>query len=96
MRIEYHPATITELNDAVTFYNNRQAGLGDKFRAEVYDAISLIQANPLMFQQVAGIRRVLLKRYPYSVVYRNVDHHTIQILIIRHHRRRPEYGLDRG
>jgi len=49
MRTEYHPATISELNEAVAFYNKRQAGLGDKFREEVYAAISRIQASPLMF-----------------------------------------------
>lgn len=95
MRIEYHPETITDLNEAVEFYNKRQAQLGDNFREEVYAAISRLQANPLMFKKAEGFRRVLLKRYPYSVVYRVIDQHTLRILIIRHHRRRPEYGMYR-
>jgi hypothetical protein len=95
MRIEYHPETITELNEAVEFYNKRQAQLGDNFREEVYAAISRIQANPLMFKQTESFRRVLLKRFPYSVVFHIMDKHVIRILIIRHHRRRAEYGMYR-
>jgi plasmid stabilization system protein ParE len=95
IRIEYHPETITDLNEAVEFYNRRQAQLGDNFREEVYSAISRIQANPLMFKQTEGFRRVLLKRFPYSVVFRIIDQQVIRILIIRHHRRRTEYGMYR-
>jgi len=95
MIVEYHPATVSELNAGVNFYNRRRAGLGDDFRTEVYAAISRIEKNPLMFPEVHGVRRVLLKRFPYSVIFRLVDSHVARILVIRHHRRRPGYEMKR-
>ncbi|MEO6907994.1 MAG: type II toxin-antitoxin system RelE/ParE family toxin [Abditibacteriaceae bacterium] len=95
MRIEYHPATITDINEAATFYNKRQAGLRDRFRNEVYATIGRIQDNPSAFPQVEGVHRNLLKHFPYSVLYRVLDQNTIRILIIRHHRRHPRYGTGR-
>lgn len=95
MIVEYHPATVPELNAGVDFYNQRRAGLGDEFRTEVYAAIARIEKNPLMFPQVHGVRRALVKRFPYSVIFRLVDSHVVRILVIRHHRRRSEYGMKR-
>lgn len=36
MKVEYHPLTAEDLNEAVEFYNHRRSGLGDELRAEVY------------------------------------------------------------
>lgn len=92
MRIEYHPATTTDLNEAIRFYNQRQPGLGDDFLTEVYATIFHIQTNPLAFKETEGVRSALVKRFPYSVVFRLVNQQSLRILIIRHHRRRPEHG----
>lgn len=33
MKVEYHPDTVTDLNDAISYYNERLPGLGDEFRS---------------------------------------------------------------
>lgn len=38
MKVEYHPLTAEDLKEAVEFYNQRRAGLGDELRTEVYAA----------------------------------------------------------
>jgi len=42
----------------------------------------------------ADLRRVNLKRFPYHFLFRVVGD-CVRILVIRHHRRHPDYGLER-
>jgi len=46
MKIVYHPDAEEELLDAVRFYRQRVAGLGERFLREFDAAISRIQATP--------------------------------------------------
>ena len=49
MRIEYHPLTVSELNNAVVYYNQQRARLGDELRTEVYATIDRVRASPLQY-----------------------------------------------
>jgi hypothetical protein len=49
MRVEYHPLTTSDLNNAVKYYNQERLGLGEEFRAEVYAAIERVRANPSQY-----------------------------------------------
>ena len=42
----------------------------------------------------ACLRRVNLKRFPYHFLYRVVGD-CVRVLVVRHHRRHPGYGLER-
>jgi plasmid stabilization system protein ParE len=42
----------------------------------------------------ADLRRANLKRFPYHFLYRVVGD-CVRILVVRHHRRDTDYGLDR-
>ena len=96
MTVEYHPLTVPDLNNAVTYYNQQRADLGDEFRSEVFAAIERVRLNPLRFVVVEHeIRRCFVHRFPYSVLFRLVNDQTIRILVIRHHRRYPSVGLSR-
>jgi hypothetical protein len=52
MTVEYHPLTVSDLNNAVTYYNQQRADLGDEFRSEVFAAIERVRLNPLRFAVV--------------------------------------------
>ena len=96
MRVEYHPLTVFELNNAVVYYNQQRAGLGDKLRTEVYAAIERARASPSQYVIVKrGMRRCLVHRFPYAVLFRIVSEDTVRVLVIRHHRRHPSFGLGR-
>ncbi|WP_295434049.1 type II toxin-antitoxin system RelE/ParE family toxin [uncultured Thiodictyon sp.] len=96
MKVEYHPRTVSDLNDAVAYYNKQRDGLGAEFRSEIYAAIARVSANPFQYAMVeGGIRRCFAHRFPYSVLFRLVNEEEIRILVIRHHRRHPSFGLDR-
>jgi plasmid stabilization system protein ParE len=96
MIVDYHPLTAPDLNNAATYYNRQRPGLGDEFRSEVYATIDRIRSNPYQFPVVEhGIRRGFVRRFPYSVLFRTVNDDTIRVLVIRHHRRHPSFGLTR-
>lgn len=96
MRVEYHPKTASELTSAIARYNDFRQGLGDELRLEVYTAIDRVLANPRQFAVVErDVRRCLIHRFPYSVLFRFTDEELVRVLAIRHHRRHPRFGLGR-
>lgn len=85
-----------ELAEAVGYYASRRKGLGRAFLAEVRRAIDLIGASPEIGTPLeAGIRRRVVRRYPYSLLY-SIDNGGIVILAVMHHKRRPGYWRGRG
>lgn len=96
MRAEYHPLTTSDLNKAVAYYNRQRPGLGDEPRTEVYASIERVLASPTQFSVVSrNIRRCLVHRFPYSILFRIMSPDTLRVLVIRHHRRHPRFGLHR-
>ena len=96
MRVEYHPATAEDLNSAIEFYEQRQEGLGTDLRREIYQSIDRIIANPYSYREVEEhIRRCFVHRFPFSILYKIIEDNVVRILVIRHHRQHPEFGLTR-
>ena len=96
MIVQYHPLTASDLNSAISYYNQQRAGLGEEFRSEVYATIESIRSNPLQSAIVEhAIRRCFVHRFPYAVLFRVVNDETLRVLVIRHHRRHPSFGLRR-
>ncbi len=96
MIVQYHPLTASDLNSAVSYYDRQRPGLGAEFRVEVYAVIDRVRSNPFQFPVVErDIRRGFVHRFPYAVLFRVGNDETVRVLVIRHHRRRPSYGLMR-
>ncbi|MCO6455926.1 MAG: type II toxin-antitoxin system RelE/ParE family toxin [Pirellulaceae bacterium] len=92
----YHPAANDELVEAARFYDSRVAGLGSDFLDEFDQAVGRIAESPERYAIVRGtIRRCVLTRFPYGIYFR-VANRELRILVVRHHSRHPDYGLDRG
>ncbi len=75
---------------------SKQAKLGLSLITEFEKVIALVVTRPHAWKQVhpAGIRRVGLSRFPYSVFYRVLGDE-VQITAFAHHRRRPCYWIKR-
>jgi plasmid stabilization system protein ParE len=87
----FHPEAEIEFADAVSFYESRNVGLGRSFAAEVNQTVSVIREHPDTGSPIGlGRRRMLVHRFPYSVVYRQ-DAESLVIIAVAHHRRRPGY-----
>lgn len=91
----FHELAEDELNEAAAYYAQARPGLGDAFVAEVQNAVDALAASPLVGTQIEnGVRWWLVRRFPYSVLYRVRDDH-IRILAIAHQKRRPFYWRGR-
>ncbi|HEY7320302.1 MAG TPA: type II toxin-antitoxin system RelE/ParE family toxin [Candidatus Binatia bacterium] len=96
MIVQYHPLTASDLDGAISYYNQQRPGLGEEFRSEVYAAIERIRSNPFHYGVVDhDIRRCFVRGFPYGILFRIMNHETLRVLVIRHHRRRPGFGLTR-
>ena len=88
---KFHPDADAELEGAALFYESRLSGLGKTCAAEVEQKISRVREFPESGTTVGSRRsRVLIARFPYSIVYRQ-DPDAIVIVAIAHQRRRPGY-----
>jgi plasmid stabilization system protein ParE len=96
MSYSFLPEAETEYLEAVRFYEEQQAKLGLSLITEFEKVIALVVMRPHAWKQIhpAGIRRVELSRFPYSLFYRVIGNE-IQITAFAHHRRRPGYWLKR-
>lgn len=86
----------TELLEHVSFYEERQKGLGDRLREGVQAATALAATHPeLGSPWKLGTRRVFSKGFPFSIVYR-IETAEVIVFAIAHFRRRPTYWRRRG
>jgi plasmid stabilization system protein ParE len=93
--VGFHRAAQVELEEAVAFYGGRSPVIGRAFRDEVSDAVDRLMAHPSIGLEVrSSLRRYVLKRFPYSLIYRPTADQ-ILILAVMHHKRKPEYWRDR-
>lgn len=95
MRLEFLLEAEEELVAAAEFYASAMPRLGREFLAEVTRTCGLIAENPTAGSRLAPrIRRRLVRRFPYSVIYAEFSD-TVLILAVAHQRRRPGYWQDR-
>lgn len=98
-RVSWHPLARRELFEASEFYENESNGLGEAFLDQVQEALDRLRRHPRAGQEVlADIRRFLISRFPYSLVYRIEEdrrHDRIFLLAVAHQKRRPRYWARR-
>lgn len=88
--IVFRPEAEQDLRASYDWYEEQHQGLGDDFLAVVQTALERISNFPRSAPVVhRDVRRVLLKRYPNSVLYvLEVDR--VIVLAVYHGRRDPE------
>ena len=80
-----------DIEDAARFYEGKRNGLGAAFRMAVADALKRIVAAPEMFPVLrSGIRRCLVRRFPYAVLF-HFDGKIVAVLVVAHLQRQPEW-----
>ena len=81
--------------EAAKYYDVQAPGLGSEFLAGINLAVNDIGANPKRWPVVScNIRRRLIHRFPYCLLYR-IDGNKVVVLAIMHLRRRPDYWTAR-
>ena len=74
MKIEFLEPAREEFQEAVVFYDNREAGLGSEFAEEVRKAIARIIPYPEAWSPISRrTRRCRVNRFPFGVIYQVRD-----------------------
>jgi len=95
MTVRFLALAQREVDDAVTWYNKQAAGLGQEFLDELDRAVRRVAAFPMSGQEIErGIRRCLLARFPYGLIY-GVEGETIIVVAVAHLHRKPRYWVER-
>ena len=95
MRISFNALAERELNDAAHYYELESPGLGAAFIAEVERSCGQIIEHPAAASVVRGaIRRRLLRRFPYGILY-SARGDIVRILAVMNLKRRPTYWVGR-
>lgn len=87
-----HTDAAAELLETFDYYERLRPGLGREFRLEFETALGKIRQNPKLYaaEDESGIRRCPLRRFPYTLVYLNLEDH-IWLAAVAHQRKRPGY-----
>ena len=92
--VSFHPYALDEAVAATDWYEKRSPRAAELFLNEVDRVIARALGYPEQFPLDFGIRRAMLRRFPFLVLFRETDG-GIEIVAIAHSRRRPGYWRDR-
>jgi toxin ParE1/3/4 len=89
--VEFHPLAADEAQAAERWYRERNEIASGRFQRELDSAIELISERPEAGSPyLNNTRRILLRRFPFFVVYR-IRSDAVQVVAVAHARRRPGY-----
>ena len=89
--IRFLPEVEEDLVTGYEWYEYQAPGLGDDFLQMFYASIDKISLNPLSYPDVYhGVRRCLLKRFPYAIYFHIRDNDVI-IFGLFHCARNPHF-----
>lgn len=95
-KVELHPLAKRELRKAADRYGEEAPHLKREFLEEVDIAGDFLLDHPRIAQRILGpIRRLVLSRFPYKLVYLPKEDGSIRILAVAHDKRDPDYWVGR-
>ena len=95
MRLVYHQDVQSDVNQALERYQSISPQLAETLWGELQANFTRIKENPLACHfETPPFRRANLKRFPYAILYRVFSDH-VKIMVIKHVKRRADFGLKR-
>jgi plasmid stabilization system protein ParE len=85
-----------EITEAIDWYESKRPGLGSDFLDEIRTAIRSLQepgpeCGPIRgIPPELGVRRKLIQRFPYAVIFIEFDT-AVRVIAVAHGHRRPRY-----
>jgi len=81
------PAAAADIEDAFEWYEAQRSGLGEEFLEMLTSSLNRIAENPQIYQVIyRETRRALLKRFPYSVFFKEFPQVIIVVACMHSHR----------
>jgi len=94
-KIFLHPLALDEIIESKNFYDSKVEGLGTQLLDEINRSFNLIEDEPASwFSYDKNLCRFILKRFPFSVIYR-IREERIEVIAFMHHHRKPLYWKKR-
>ncbi|MDX2220598.1 MAG: type II toxin-antitoxin system RelE/ParE family toxin [Burkholderiales bacterium] len=97
MRVFLHPAAEQDIQEAAAFYEREGTPMvAARFIAEFKRLTAVLVEHPeIGSPRVNGRRGLPMSIFPYTVIYR-ASGNEIRILVVKHDRKRPEFGARRA
>ena len=95
MKVRFLKTAQSEVDDAVAWFDSQSRNLGTQFLDDLDRTIRRIAAYPLASTKIEeDLRRCLLSKFPYGIIY-GLDSDTIIVIAVAHLHREPRYWIDR-
>lgn len=94
-KVIFLPQSEDEMNDSAIFYESQSRGLGREFLEAIKKGTNDISHQPRAYPILRNdIRRKLIGRFPYGILYRE-EEELIVVIAVMHLHRAPEYWRHR-
>ena len=67
--IVIEPRALLDIQDAIDYYESKQAGLGDYFYQEIDEHLELLSENPFFQIRYKDYRGLPIKKFPFIIFY---------------------------
>jgi plasmid stabilization system protein ParE len=96
MRLVLHPKVSSDVSTIMRYYEQvGTAELADEFYLELRRFMIQAAKRPEAFAiRDRDVRRANLRRFPYHFLFRVIND-SVRVLVVRHHRRDPNLGINR-
>ena len=95
LTLELHPEALAESEETARFYAARDATISTAFTVALESALFDIMTHPEAHPAyLHGTRRLVMGRFPFSVVY-SIEEGSILLIALAHMHRRPGYWRGR-
>jgi hypothetical protein len=91
-----HEDAAREHQEQIAYYEARAKNLGRRYHESFLEAMRRICEAPDRFRIVqAPFRRLSLRGFPFSVIFRTINDH-VRVVAVAPHRKRPDYWNSRN
>jgi plasmid stabilization system protein ParE len=95
MQIIRHPKLADDIRDAALHYAEVSERVLSAFWKELDTVLASVKRNPRSHHyDSCGLRRANFRKFPYHLLY-EVEGETIYLVVLRHDRRHPNFGMER-
>ncbi len=95
MPIIRHPKLADDIRDAAMHYAEISARVLSAFWSELDLVLASVEKNPRSHHfDSCGLRRANFRKFPYHLLY-EIEGESIFLVVLRHDRRHPNYGVNR-
>ena len=96
MGLTFHRLIQRDLRSVLAYYAEEVGPeLAERFYLEFETLARRVERNPRRFHLVSDVlRRANFPSFPYRLLFRETEA-GVRILVLRHHRRKPDYGMER-